>query len=199
MQDEINALKYKVKQQENVNVASELRLNEIPYKPNENLLNIFDQICNTINTTVPAIKTIYRLQNHNNKQKTDSRDAVIIVKFWSPYDKNYFLKTLSNWRKNNPRFFFTLRDIGENSDNKFYVNENLTSTNFKILRAATRLKKEHRIYSAFTIRGLVYVKISANDQAIHIDELEHLNNLFRAPDVSLAAGEYPNVSDNNYS
>lgn len=196
MQDEIKILKTKVQKQENNSVSCELRLNEIPFNPDENLYEIFDKICIRINTSVPAVKTIYRLQNHSNKYKADSKDAVIIVKMWSPYDRNYFLKTLANFRKINKGFFFSLRDIGMNSDTKFFVNENLTAKNYNILRAALRLKKSHRIHSAFPIRGMVNIKIHANDQPIQIDELEHLNNshltnLFRDHDVSTSnAGVY---------
>lgn len=178
MQDEINMLKKQIKRQENNAVSSELRLNEIPYYENEDLMQVFSDICNVINISVPAIRSIYRLQNQNNKNKTNSKDAVIIVKMWSPYDKNFFLKSFSNFRKLNKDFFYCLRDIGYNSDNKFYVNENLTQQNFNILRAANRLKRNKRVYSAFSMRGLVYIKKDANDKIIQIDDISQLNRLF---------------------
>lgn len=198
LKKEIVFLKSKVKQQENKNISCELRLNEIPYSSDEDLYKIFENICSTINTSVPAVKTIYRLQNHNNKHNLNSRDAVIIVKMWSPYDKNHFLKTFADFRRKNKGFFFCLRHIGINSDNKFFVNENLTSANFKLLCAANRLKKEHYIYSAYTIRGLVHIRKSQNDQAILIDDLDHLNNLFRARlGSSSAVGELRTDVPNN--
>lgn len=189
--DEINLLKNKIKQLENKNVSCELRINEIPYNENENLFLIFEKICNTINISMPAIKTIYRLQNVNNKNKNNSKDAVIIVKMWSPYDKNYFLKSFTNFRKINKGFNFCLKHIGESSNNKFYINENLTQYNFNILRAANKLKKAHRIHSAFSLRGLIYVKIAADSNLIRIDEIEVLNDLFRdyEPEPEHAADE----------
>lgn len=178
MQEEIATLKTKIKHQENNTVACELRLNEIPFHENENLMDIFCSICETIKTTVPAIKSIYRLQNLNNKKQTFSRDAVIMVKMCSPYDKNFFLKSLASFKKQNKDFSFRLRHIGFNSDNKFYINENLTKTNFQIFRAAVRLKKKNRIYSVFTMRGFVYIKKTAEDNAMEIDDIELLYNLF---------------------
>lgn len=179
IQKELQILKNKVNQHENKSISCDLRLNEIPFSADEDLYRIFENICKTINTSIPAVKTIYRLQNHNNKHKVNSRDAVIIVRMWSPYDKNHFLKTFANYRKINKGFFFRLRHIGINSENKFFVNENLSSTNFKLLRAATRLKKDNYIHSAFTLRGLVYIKKTQSDQAILVDDLDHLNCLFR--------------------
>lgn len=178
MQDEIKSLKAKIKHQENRSVACDLRLNEIPYEQDENLDEIFFRICNTINISVPAIKTIYRLQNQNNKHSNISKDAAIIVKMWSPYDKNFFLKSLTNYRKINKDFSFCLRHIGFNSDNKFFVNENLTQSNFNLLRSAVRLKKKKIIHSAFSMRNLVYIKKTPNDPVMQIDDIQHLFRLF---------------------
>lgn len=196
MKEEIKTLKTKIKHQENHTVSCDLRLNEIPFYENEDLMNIFCNICNTIETSVPAIQSIYRLQNQNNKHKNVSKDAVIIVKMWSAYDKNFFLKSLANFRKLNKGFSFTLRDIGLNSDNKFYVNENLTQFNFNILRAAIRLKKKNLLHSAFTLRGLVYIKRGANDNLIHIEEIGHLHQLFPEDNpAEILFGNSSNVSN----
>ena len=50
----------------------------------------FNKICNAINTPVPNIQSIYRLRNHNNKRRKNSKDAATIVKLWSAYDRNFF-------------------------------------------------------------------------------------------------------------
>lgn len=189
MQIEITSLKTKLKLQENKNVACELRLSEIPYKENENLYLLFEKICNSINITVPAVKTIYRLQNANNKKKNNSKDAVIIVKMWSPYDKNYFLKSFANYRKINKGFNFCLKHLGESSNNKFFVNENLTQYNYTILRAAIKLKKENRLHSAFSMRGLVYIKKTAESNIIRVDDIVYLDDFFREPEPAPNANE----------
>lgn len=93
----------------------------------------------------------------------------------SVYDKNFFLKTLANFKKTNRDFYFCLRHIGINSDNKFYINENLTKENFQIFRAAVRLKKKRVIHSAFTMRGFVYIKRTVNDTILQIDDISQLN------------------------
>lgn len=186
MKEEIKILKRKIKQQENYPVSSEIRINEIPFVENENLTNIFCNICNIINTPIPNIKSIYRLRNQNNKHKRNSRDGVIIVKFWSAYDKNFLFKSLANHRKLNKGFAFRLRDIDFNSDSKFYLNENLTKSNFDIFKAAIRLKKNKIICSAFTMRGFVYIKKQINDDPMQVDEIERLNQLFPGQDDQVA-------------
>lgn len=182
---EINALKMQIKRQENSTIAADLRINGIPFSKDEDLLLTFNKICSTINLTTPAIKSIFRLQNENNKHKTNSQDAVIIVKMMSPYDKNFFLKTLSLFRNSNKNFNFRLSQIDSNVepnstfDNKFFVNENLTHSNYRLLQAAIKLKRGKKLCAAFSLRGIVYVKISPNDQPTRIDEFGDINKLFR--------------------
>ena len=80
MREELSDLKIKLRQQENYSISSELRINEIPYSQDENLREIFNKICNTINKPVTSIQSIYRLSNHNNKRRENSKDAAIIMK-----------------------------------------------------------------------------------------------------------------------
>lgn len=177
LKNEIQTLKLKMQRQENNIVASDLRINGVPYVENENLISIFNEICKVVNIEIPAIKSIFRLKNQNNKRDNNSPDAVIIVRMWSPYDKNFFLKILSSFKKNNKDFYFRLRQIGFDSNSPFFVNENLTQTNYQILQAAVRLKRQKRLHSAFTIRGLVYVKRQPDDKAFRIDEYDQLSRL----------------------
>ena len=173
----IGLLKSKVQKQENATVAADVRINGIPCQNNENLINIFNAICHTINTPVPSLQSIVRLQNQNNKFAKDSPDAVIIVKMLSPYDKNYFMKSMSLYKKANKNFSFCLRHIGLDSDSKFFINENLTQENYKILQASLRLKRQNELCSAFTIRGNVYVKKDMNEKAVLVEEIGNLSNL----------------------
>lgn len=191
MQFEIQSLKKQLKTQENTIVASDLRINNIPYDRNENLYAIFENICATIKIPTPSVNSIYRLKNHSNKRKQNSPDAVIIVKLMSPYDKNFFLKTLSEFRKNNKNFHFNLRNIGIDSPSIFYVNENLIQSNYIILQAAIKLKKQHRLQAAFTIRGLVYVKVSDADVPVCILEENDLQQFFPSASAE-GGGNIPN-------
>lgn len=170
---EVGNLRAQLNRQENSLIASDLRINGIPYMENEDLYGLFKMICETLSITTPAVKSIYRLQNHNNKIDTYSPDAVIMVKLFSPYDKNFVLKSMANFRKTN-KTSLLLNNIGIDSDRQFYINENLTSNNFKILQAALRLKKTNKIKSAITIRGLVYIRLNNEDKNFRVDNMDEL-------------------------
>lgn len=185
LKNEVGKLKLQLQRQENSTIASDLRINGIPYRENEDLFLLLQTICGTLSINTPAVKAIYRLQNHNNKEKDFSPNAVIMVKLFSPYDKNFILKSVAKFRK---RYNTSLQldHIGEDSDRPFYINENLTSSNFKILNAAVALKKVKKLQSAFTMRGLVYIKFNPDEQPIRIDSMEELNNFF--PDICISDG-----------
>lgn len=178
MKEEINTLKTQIKQQENNTVSCDLRISSIPFDKNENLSEMFCNICETINISMPAVKYIYRLQNQNNKNKNNSPDAAIIVKMWSPYDKNFFLKSLAIFKKNNKNFCFNLSHVGFDSNSKFYINESLIKSNYIILQAASRLKRQKILHSAFSMRGWVFVKKTADAQLVRVDDMEQLNCFF---------------------
>lgn len=184
LKNEVGKLKIQIQRQENSIIASDLRINGVPYREQEDLYLMFQTICGTLNINTPAVKAIYRLQNHNNKEQDYSPNAVIMVKLFSPYDKNFILKSIANFRKRN-KTPLLLNHIGEDSDRPFYVNENLTSTNFKILQSATRLKNAKKLRSVFTMRGLVYIKFNPDEQPIRVESMEELNNFF--PDLCLSS------------
>ena len=107
-----------------------------------------------------------------------SLDAVILVKLCSVYDKNFILKSLALFRKSN-RSQLCLQHIVFTSQNNsiVYINENLTLNNYKILNAAIRLRKKNRVTSAFTLRGLVYIKVIPGDKPMCFEDLNicHVN------------------------
>ena len=163
--------------QEHSLVASDLRINGIPCLANENLREVFDNICCTLNINTPEVKTIFRLQNKNNKNKNNSQDAVIMAKLMSPYDKNFFLKTLSGFRKSN-KTHLMLKHIGLKSNTPIFINEHLNAHNDKIFQSALNMKKDHHLQSVFTMRGLVYVKNSITDKPICVEHLGRLDEFF---------------------
>lgn len=183
LKTEIKDLKIKALKQANSLVACDIRLNGIPYTEGENLPLYFENICQTINIPTPVVKSIYRLQNKNNKHQNYSPDAVIIVKLHSPYDKNYFLKTLSEFRRNT-KSNLSLSILGFQTETNFYIKENLTHSNYQILQAAVRLRKQNQVHSAYTYRGLVYIKHFVNDNPICIEHINMLDTLFRSAETS---------------
>lgn len=200
LKNEIRNLKIQSLKHSNSTVACDLRINGIPFSTDENLQHLFGKICNILEISIPPLQFIHRLQNKNNKSKGNSPDGVIIARLLTPYDKNFVLKSLSVYKKKNNHLRLNL--LGFDSDNQnqqFYINENLTNGNFKILRQALALKKQRILQSAYSFRGLVYVKRLSTDQPFCVVALDTLDNLFRSNDdnngdIAPTAAIYNNVS-----
>lgn len=197
MKSEIENLKIEKQKHDNLHVASDLRINGVPFLDNENLYHVFDTLCNNLNIVTPTVKSIYRI---NHTQKIRDYPETIIVHLVSPNDKNYILKNIALFKKSN-KTNMQLKHIGLNSDKPFYVNENLTTNNYKIFQNALKLKRQKCLESTFTLRGLVYVKRAREEPPIMVDSSDKLINLFR--DVrdqnSTTAVLEQNSSSNNIS
>lgn len=176
---EIRELKIQSLRQENSLVACDVRINGIPYNKDENLAEIFSGISNVLKIETPSLKSLFRLQNKNNTKTHNSTDGVIMAKFLSPYDKNFFLKSYSKYKKQT-KTNLKLKDIGFDSYNTVYINENLSNTNYRILQEAVLLKKQKYIHSAYTFRGLVYVKKNTISQPLCIEHVDILKQFFQS-------------------
>lgn len=175
MKNELDVLKQQIAQQNNIKVSKNLRLCGVPFCENENLITMFQNLCNSINIMPPAIKSIQRLQPRIKGNTTN--DGVILVKLFTSFERNNILKAVSRFKKQQ-KTQLPLRIIGFDTDVPFFVNEDLTSANFKILQNAISLKKKKILSTTFTLRGLVYVKCFDTDEAIRIESFDKLNSLF---------------------
>lgn len=170
LQSEVLSLRNKFLQQENFAVACDLRIDGVPYTNNA----LFQIMCSNLNIAAPHTRAIYRIKRKNNK----SSAPTIIVKLMTPFDKNFILRTVSIYRRNN-KDLLRLFLLNFDANNSFYINESLSQTNYKIFNTAFKMKREKRLSSVFTIRGIVHVTINQTDQPIRIECLEQLNGLFR--------------------
>lgn len=191
LKSELGSLKAQLAKQENLAVSCDLRLHGIPFVEKENLLSMFQYLCNTIGITPPNVKSIFRLNvgnfNSNNRKKPD---GIIIIKLATPYDKNFILKSIANFKKST-HDLLRLHHAGFESDVPIYVNESLTKDNHTILQAAIGLRKRKQLTAAFTLRGLVHVKFSDNDVPTRIDCIAHLHSIVG----SRTAVEYNNSNN----
>lgn len=178
LKDEILDLKRKLLKQENSVVAGGIRIRGIPYRDNENLINIFSNICNSLKIVTPQIENIYRLNKIYKENKPYSpTDEVIVAKLQSPYDKNFLLRTIANYRRKNETSL-RQKHAGYDSDEPIYVNENLTPHNHKIFQAALKLKKDGLIKATFTDRGLIYIRKHDSEEPVFIEFIDQLKQFF---------------------
>lgn len=160
---------------ENEVVACDLRITGVPWYAGEKLEDVLSNICSTLNIDMPCYKYIYRSKSHNN-----SPDSAIIVKLDTPMAKVHVLKSINYFRKTNKTNHLSLDLIGFDSNQIFYVNESLSSTNYKIFRNALRYKKQNMLSKVFTRRGIVNVIQLPNDKPRPIYSLNDLDTLFRS-------------------
>ena len=173
---ELDGLKERTDKLDNVAISAELRINGIPSNKNENLFEIFKLICTSLQITTPNIHSIFRIRNNGNSRYND---APIILKLASPYERNFLMRSFALFRRQN-RCCLTLEHIGLNSKEPIYLNENLTKTNSIIMKTATKYKKDGKLNAAYSLRGLVFVKIPNNDTPLLIKSVNMLEELISA-------------------
>lgn len=174
---EVKNLNAKILKQDNSAVASDLRITNIPCYDNEDLQWIFENICSSMNITMPFLKSIFRVKHFKNHRDVDN--PPIVVKLNSPYEKNFFIKTVSAFRSKY-KTSLKLHHAGFESNEPFYINENLTPHNYQIFKSAQRLKKDELLAAAYTQRGIVYVKVNTDDEPLKVEFLEDLKQFFRS-------------------
>lgn len=180
LNSEIHQLKKQLAHQENVNVSTNIRICGVPYLNNENLYEIFEKLCASFNLAVPYIKSIYRVKDRRN-----TVDGVIMVKLFASQERNTLLRAIAGHIRENKKQL-SLHMIGFNVDTPFFVNEDLTNNNYKTLQAAIKLKRRKLLLSAFTLRGIVYIKRRNSDRPLRIDSTDHLNSLFRCDETPMS-------------
>lgn len=165
---------------------TDLLVNGIPKVQNEDLYQIFETICNKINFHAMdfTLLSIFRCNNKSNK-------ATIILKFISSTARNKFYESYINMAKKKP---FVLSDIGFDSNDRFYIQESLSSLNSSIHRKAIELKKQHRIFSVFTQNGFVKVKRNADTKAIQIVNILQLTEIERRCSEIVSVNKRNNIS-----
>lgn len=177
LKKEIQELKKEIDKHENASVACDVRINGVPMYENDNVNEIFNNLCATVNIDRPVVKSIFRLKK--TKSGINNTDPAIIVRFGTPFDKNNILKSISSLlrMRKGP---LTLNDIGIDSDTPFNVKENLTPKNFRIYIEAIKLWKDNKLSSVFSMRGIVYAKVNRSDTPIRIDSIDNIYSLFRS-------------------
>lgn len=151
---------------------TELRINGIPWKSDENLNDIFVKISNKIQFDV-SNKINLPFLSRINKSTADSmkRNGTIIAQFVAPHIKRMFygcyLKNLS----------LNLKDIEFQSDTRIIISENLTKINKIIFDEAYKMKREKTIQQVFTVNGSVHIRIQNDKPAILINSLNNLKQI----------------------
>lgn len=143
----VSELNCKISLLENKLIESDIILNGIPFVRNENLITIFERVCDKINCSLPssATKSIFRIFNKNIASNT------IIIKMDSRNSKVGFLRAFFKYKN------LKLCDIGFESDSKIFANESLTTHNSKIHSAARDHLRNSKLGRVLIKRGQVFI------------------------------------------
>lgn len=150
-------------------IMSHALLHGVPLLPTENLKLIFNNLCVNIGGhQPPSLQSIFRL-----KSTSTSPHPPILIKFLSPHDKSFVLRSIANYRKTTKQQP-CLRDLGFDDcvNSAVFIHECLTVKNRSLLQYALKMKKEDKLFSVYTMRGRVYVKKSRNENAILIENAD---------------------------
>lgn len=149
---------------ERASLSANLLLNGVPIIENENLNELFEQLCTQIGFTPKefTLLSIFRVKNK-------SKQPTIVMKFISQNARNEFYQRY--WKTKN----LSLIDLGFETDSRVYVQESLTKANHEIFKQAMSLKRDKKLSSVYTYNGLVYVKSQPESTGVLIDSISHLS------------------------
>lgn len=149
---------------------NELIVSGIPYLKNENLKLYFKAMWKQIGLEEDCnpLVDLRRL----GRQGTQG-DGLILVQFALRNNRDDFYSRYLQKRD------LKLCHLGINSQQRIYVNENLTVAARKLKAAALRLKKAGKLSSVYTRLGVVMVKRSVDQQPVPIQSEQHLDQFIR--------------------
>lgn len=120
-----------------------------------------------IETNAPRYPTRKTTSTSSSQKIINS--PLIIVKFWSDWDKTQFLKQYFKFGNLN------LTSIGLTTNGRIFVSDNLTPLNYKIYREAGVLKQAGKIANVMTYDGRIFIRKSVGDKSIAINNIDELN------------------------
>lgn len=149
--------------------SSDLIISAVPYVSNENLKCTFEKIATTIGLDKAPLVDLKRMARTPIKA---GDSPAIICQFALRSERDAFYRKYLLQRNLN------LSHIGFESENRIFMNENLTVLARSIRNEALKLKRLRKIHQVFTRDGVVYVKPSLTTAAVachSVAELEKIN------------------------
>lgn len=178
MRATINDLSSRLNQVEQNARSSNIELQCVPEKKDENLINLVLQIAKTVESNITAndISHCTRVAKYNNNSP---RPRSVIVQFGTPTLRNKFLTAAIkfNKAKKDVKDKLNSTHIGYNDNSQIFVVEHLSAAN-KALHAATRLKAKEKGYKYVWIRGgRIFARKGDDDGHIYVKDSTHLDKI----------------------
>lgn len=137
----------------------------VPFKENEDPRKLFISILDALQLPREQFvnATIRRISRVN--PQSSSRKVVsppIVITFESKFKRSEFM--LAYFRKKN----LSIRDLGFPSDDRVYINENLSAQNHAAFQIAMGWKREKKVHSVKVSDGMVFVNTSKDSKSIRV-------------------------------
>lgn len=156
-------------------VATDIIITGIPQTANECLPELFTKICRVAEHKAPAIRDVFRLRNGGgNNQQNNNKATPIVVKLYSAPDRNMLLKSVAVCCKARKRSL-ALADIDLPGYGSFFLHESLPKKLRLVMAHASALRRQKQLASVFSIRGRVYVRVKAGEDAKEVCSIAEVN------------------------
>lgn len=155
-------LRYKVNELEQYSKNYNIVLQGVPEVQGENLYHVITDIARSLgcNINPDSIELCHRLRKR--KQTAGNQPPEIVAKFFARQIKERILEGRKNKR------VLYAHEVGfQNSENKLYVNEHLTSTNKNLFWLARQTKSAGFKY-AWTKSGKIFIRKDENSPVLRI-------------------------------
>lgn len=149
------------------NKNKDLILSGIPFHLREDLADIFRKISLTIGYNDNNLPLVHLCRMARNPIASGT-SPLILCEFALQNVRNEFYRQYLSKRS------LCLRDIGFESGNRIYVNENLSSNARQIRSEAIKLKKQGLLENVTTRNGVVYVKRIGSEDASAVYSLQQM-------------------------
>lgn len=151
---------------------NDLLLYGVPFTLNEDLKDLFYQICDTIGfiTMDFTLMSIFRA-------KTKNKQQTIVIKFISASFRNDFYIKYLKFKD------LSLQHLGIDSNDRIFIKESLSKTNLDLFQKTLKTKLDGKIEKVFTRNGLVYIRRTASSDMERIYCLQQICEIESLPVV----------------
>lgn len=148
--------------------SNDLIVSGVPYTKDENLMEYFDIWCNQLGYSSTPLVDIRRLSK---QPMTVGKSYKILLQFAITNQRCDFYYKYIRTRT------LTLDQIGFKSNDRIFVNENLTPIAREIKNKALLARKDGKLQAVFSRNGEICIKKTVEAGVIHISSVDHLNNI----------------------
>lgn len=166
---------------ERQNLMNDIMITGIPYREQEDVLQLFHVICDVLgcNKSAMVIDSIFRIPG--------SRDVrPIIVKFVTSMSK---IEIFNLYNKNKNSTNLTLKSIGfNNADHRIYINSSLTKKNREVQKKAREHLKNGIFEKVYVSKGNIFVilKDDKSKKAKRISSMDDLQIISAGAGTTIA-------------